>query len=85
MGEKLEEHLTVEVKLSRLKQEKEQRLKVREDEKVRCCVEMRNLIIMLLFTSGDSGLCSVCLQDSFSMMPDGNRSLFESRLSAVRI
>lgn len=67
----------MEVKLSRLKQEKEQRLKVRE--------EMRNLIIMLLFTSGDLGLCSVCLQDSFSLMPDGNRSLFESRLSAVRI
>lgn len=58
---------------------------MREDEKVRCCVEMCNLIIMLLSTSGDSGLCSVRLQDSFSQMPDGNRTLFELRLSAERI
>lgn len=45
---------------------------MREDEKVHCCVEMRNLIIiiMLLSTSGDLGLCSACLQ-----MPDGNRTL----------
>lgn len=29
---------------------------MREDQKVRCCVEMCNLIIMLLSTSGDWGL-----------------------------